>query len=82
MDFGNWYLKGNEITFLYYSDTDWEGCVDDRRITTGTPFFLCNFLVSWSCKKQYLMCLSTIEAEYIAATICHSHIFLMKKNLQ
>ena len=52
MDFGLWYPKGNELILIAYSDADWAGCVDDRRSTGGTAFFLGNCLVSWSSKKQ------------------------------
>ena len=51
MDFGLWYPKGNEITLIAYSNADWEGCIDDRRNTSGKTFFLGNFLVSWSSRK-------------------------------
>ena len=46
MDFGLWYPKGNELILIAYSDADWAGCVDDRRSTSGTTFFLGNCLVS------------------------------------
>ena len=46
MEFGIWYPKGNEITLIAYSYVDWVGCVYDRRSTSGTTFFLGNFLVS------------------------------------
>ena len=51
MEFGLWYPKGNEITLIAYLDADWEGCVDDRRSTSGTTLFLGNCLVSWLSKK-------------------------------
>ena len=51
MDFGLWYPKGNKLTLIAYSEEDWAGCVDNRRSTSGTTFFLGNCLVSWSSKK-------------------------------
>ena len=39
VEFGLWYPKGNELTLIAYSDVDWEGCIDDRRSTSGTLFF-------------------------------------------
>ena len=52
LGFGLWYPKGNDLTLIAYSDTDWAGCVDDRKSTSGTTFFLGGCLVSWSSKKH------------------------------
>jgi hypothetical protein len=60
--FGLWYLKGNEMTMVTYTDADWEGSIDDRRSTSGATFYLGDFLVSWLSKKQSSVSLSTIEA--------------------
>ena len=62
LDFGLWYPKGNDLTLIAYSDTDWAGCVDDRKSTSGTAFFVGGCLVSWSSKKQSSMSLSIAEA--------------------
>ena len=59
MDFGLWYPKGNELTLISFSNVDLEGCVDDRRSTSRTTFFVGDYLVSWSRKKHSLVCLST-----------------------
>ena len=82
VDFGLWYPKGNDLTLIAYSDADWAGCVDDRKITSGIAFFLGGCLVSWSSKKQSSMSLSTAEAKYIAATACCTQILWMKQTLQ
>ena len=72
MDFGIWYPKGNEIKLIAYSDPDWEGCVDDRRNSSGSTLFLGNCIVSWSSKKKASVSLLTVEAEYIAALTCRT----------
>ena len=82
MDFGLWYPKGNDLTLIAYLDADWAGCVDDRKSTSGTAFFLGGCLVSWSSKKQSSVSLSTAEAEYIAAAACCTQILWMKQTLQ
>ena len=56
--------------------------IDDKRSTSKTTFFLGNFLVSCSRKKQSSVSLSTAEAKYIAATTCCTQILWMKKALQ
>ena len=82
LDFGLWYLKGNDLTLIAYLEADWERCVDDRKSTSGTTFFLGGCLVSWSSKKQFLVSLSTAEAKYIAAAACCTQILWMKQTLQ
>ena len=82
MDFGLWYPKGNELILIAYSNVDWAGCVDDRRSTSGTTFFLGGCLVDWSSKKQSSVSLSTAKAEYIAATASCTQILWMKQTLQ
>ena len=41
---------------------------DNRRNTTGYVFAICGTIVSWVSKIQSVVALSTIEAEYVAAT--------------
>jgi hypothetical protein len=28
-DFGLWYPKGKDLSFISYTDVDWAGCIDD-----------------------------------------------------
>jgi hypothetical protein len=58
-EFGLWYLKGNEMTMVTYRNSDWVGSIDDRRSTSGTTFYLGDFLVSWLSKEQSSISLST-----------------------
>ncbi|KAL6337173.1 hypothetical protein AAG906_036487 [Vitis piasezkii] len=48
-----------------YSDSDWVGCIDDMRSTSGC-FSFGYSIFSWSSKKQEVMAQSTAEAEYVA----------------
>ena len=48
------------------SDSDWGGCLDDRRSTGSYLFFFNGAGVSWKVKLSQTACLSTQEAEYIA----------------
>jgi hypothetical protein len=49
-----------------YVDSDWAGCVDTRRSTSGYVFFMGGAPVSWSSKRQAVVALSSTEAEYIS----------------
>jgi hypothetical protein len=67
-EFGLWYPKGKDLSLIAYTDADWEGCIDDRRRTSGSTFYLVECLVSWLSKKQSSISLYTTEVEYIATT--------------
>eukprot|EP00253_Pinus_taeda_P021312 PITA_21312 len=47
---------------------DWAGDLDQRRSTSGYVFNLFGGALSWMSKKQFVVALSTTEAEYMAAT--------------
>lgn len=51
-----------------YSDADFAGDMDTRRSTTGCIFMLCGGAVTWAARRQRMVCLSTTEAEYVAAS--------------
>jgi hypothetical protein len=49
-----------------YCDSDWAGCLDTRRSTTGYMFTLAGGPISWCSAIQKVVALSTCEAEYMA----------------
>jgi hypothetical protein len=57
----------SEIDLIGYADAHWAGDTSDRKSTSGYIFQLGNNTVSWSCKKQVAVALSSTEAEYISA---------------
>lgn len=59
---GLWYPKGSICSFVGFSDADYAGCKTERKSTSGTCHIFGNALVSWSCKKQASVALSTAEA--------------------
>eukprot|EP00253_Pinus_taeda_P008899 PITA_08899 len=51
-----------------FVDANWARDLDQRRSTSGYVFNLFGGVVNWMTKKQSVVALSTIEAEYMAAT--------------
>ncbi|XP_050890194.1 secreted RxLR effector protein 161-like [Lathyrus oleraceus] len=81
-DVGLWCPKGSICSLVGFYDADYTGCKTDRKSTSGTCHIFGNALVSWSCKKQASVALSTAEAEYIAAGSCCSQILWLKQQLR
>ncbi|GKD21814.1 ribonuclease H-like domain-containing protein, partial [Tanacetum coccineum] len=57
-----------------FSDSDYAGDNHDRRSTSGGCQYLGRRLVSWQCKKQTIVAISSTEAEYVAAASCCGHL--------
>ncbi|KAK2995198.1 hypothetical protein RJ640_000503 [Escallonia rubra] len=68
--------------FRGFSDSDYAGCLVDRKSTSGTCQFLGDALVSWHSKKQTYVALSTAEAEYVAAGSCCAQVLWMRQTLR
>nr|GEZ18393.1 hypothetical protein [Tanacetum cinerariifolium] len=67
---GLWYPKDSPFDLVAYSDSDYAGASLDRKYTTGECQFLGCRLISWQCKKQTVVAISSTEAEYVAAASC------------
>eukprot|EP00253_Pinus_taeda_P006194 PITA_06194 len=50
-----------------FTDSDWTGDPDDRKSTAGYVFTLGSGPITWACKKQDAIYLSSAEAEYRGA---------------
>ena len=66
------YGQGDHIGF---TDSDWADIVEDHKSTSIFVFHIGSTTVSWSSMIQPLVALSTMEAEYMAATL-HVHVKL------
>ena len=71
------YVKGSKDLALKYCaelppivsafpDASWADDIEDRRSTGAYLFFIGSCLISWSCKKQNFVALSTNNAEFAA----------------
>jgi hypothetical protein len=78
---GLWYPYESSFDLIAYSDSDLGGANMDRKSTSGGCQFLGSRLVSWQCKKQTTVSLSTTEAEYIAAASCCSQVLWIQNQM-
>ena len=60
--------KDSNLLLSGYCDSDWAGCKETRRSTTGFCTILGKNLISWSAKRQQTVSNSSTEAEYRALT--------------
>jgi len=73
-DFSLWYPKDIDLTFHAYIDVDWARNVDNKKSTSGGAFYMGSQLVSFFIKKQILIALYTVEAEYVFVASCCTQI--------
>ena len=60
------YRQTDNLDVVGYSDTDFAGCVDSRKSTSGYIFIMAGGAVSWRSVKQTLIATSTMEAEFVS----------------
>ncbi|GJY10980.1 putative RNA-directed DNA polymerase [Tanacetum coccineum] len=78
---GLWYPKESPFHLEAFSDSDYAGDNHDRRSTSGGCQYLGRRLVSWQCKKQTIVAISSTEAEYVAAASCCAQVLWMQNQL-
>lgn len=78
-NFEIFYKKGGSKSLIGYTDRDYAGDVEDRKSTSGYVFMLGSRAIAWSSKKQPIVTLSTIEAEFVAVASCASQAIWMKR---
>ncbi|EOY22757.1 Uncharacterized protein TCM_014834 [Theobroma cacao] len=75
------YADESSVEFVGFSDSDWAGCVDDCKSTSGYVFTLGNGVFCWNSKKQETTAQSSAEAKYIAAATVANQAIWVKKIL-
>ena len=68
-------------TLWGYIDSDWAGCPDSRRSTSGFVFMLNGAAISWRFKRQPTVALSSAEAEFISASAMVQEVIFLRKFL-
>ena len=61
-------MKPTESPVEGFSDSDWAGCVDTCRSTSGFVWIMSGGAVCWRSRLQSIVALSSTEAEYVGAT--------------
>jgi len=79
---GLWYKKGTHFDLLAYCDVDYAEDKIERKSTGGACQLLGEALISWCCRKQSTITLSTTEAEYISAANCCSQVLWIRNQLE
>jgi hypothetical protein len=54
------------LEIVGYSDSDFAGCLDTEKFTSGYIFTLANRAISWKSSKQTITTSSMIYAEFVA----------------
>jgi hypothetical protein len=65
-NYGLWYTPTKHSSLIGYTDSDFVGSIDDRKITYGYAFKHGANLIAWASRKQPIVTLSSVEAEYVA----------------
>ncbi len=68
-----------DVSLKGYCDADWGGDANERHSTTGYVFFVGVGAISWNCKRQPTIALSTTEAEYMATSQCTKEAIWLRK---
>ena len=60
------YKHVQDLQLVGYSDSDFAGCQDEKKSTTGYIFKLAGGVVSWKSEKRKSIASSTMQAEFVA----------------
>jgi hypothetical protein len=60
------YERSDSLEIVCYSDSDFVGCLDTDRSTSGYIFKLASGAISWSSSKQNVMTSSMMYVEFVA----------------
>ena len=71
--------KSAKIRIEAFVDSDWGGCPDTRRSTTGYVIHVCGGPVAWRSKLMQTIALSSCEAEFMALTeVCRELMWMCR----
>ena len=67
------YQKFDNLEIIGYSDSDFAGCQDNKRSTSGYIYMLDGGDISWKSAKQTLVASSTMAMKFIACFEASNH---------
>ncbi|XP_040865508.1 secreted RxLR effector protein 161-like [Glycine max] len=67
------YQKSENLEIIGYSDSNFAGCQDRKRSTSGYIFMLAGGAISWKSAKQTLIASLTMAVEFIACFETSNH---------
>ncbi|XP_052189851.1 secreted RxLR effector protein 161-like [Diospyros lotus] len=67
-DYRHTYKHSDNLEVIRYTDSDFAGCIDTRKSTSGYIFLLTGGVVSWRSNKQTIIASSTMEVEFISCS--------------
>jgi hypothetical protein len=73
------YERSYSLEIVCYSDSDFMGCLNTDRSTSGYVFKLTGGVISWSSFKQTVMTSSTMYAEFVTCYEATGHAMCLKK---
>eukprot|EP00253_Pinus_taeda_P011308 PITA_11308 len=79
--YGLWYKRKERVQLQSFTDADWAGSPLDRKSTSGGILNLGLAADSWYNRKQMSIALSSVEAEYMAASQAACEAIWMRKIL-
>lgn len=82
IDAGLMFTATLEPKLIGYSDSDWGGCREDLKSTTGYCFSIGSAVFSWQTSKQDTIAQSTAEAEYMALCAATNQALWLKRLLE
>ena len=72
------YRHTDTLEVVGFSDSDYAGCVDDKRSTSGYIFMMVEGVVSWKNVKQAFTTSSTTEVEYVKCYEATRHVIWLR----
>jgi hypothetical protein len=82
IDFGIKYSTSEVFRLIGYTNNDCGGNIDDTKSTSRYAFHFGIGMVSWASRKQPIVTLSSVEAEYVVATSAACQTVWMRRMLK